>query len=82
MKLDTFKLVTGFVVGSGVGKITTVIINNNVVPQTNLQKVLIAAGRIGISIAAGAIVTQHVDAHIDQCANMYKSYKPLFTTKK
>jgi hypothetical protein len=73
MKLDTFKLVTGFVVGSGVGKITSAIINNNIVPQTNLQKVIIAAGKIGIGLTAGAIVVKHVDSQIDEYAHMYKT---------
>ena len=73
MKLDTFKLVTGLVVGSGVGKITSTIINNNVIPQTNLQKVFIAAGKIGIGMTAGAIVCKHVDLQIDEYSNMYKT---------
>jgi len=81
MKLDTFKLASAFVVGSGVGKITSTIINNNVIPQTNLQKVLVAAGKFGISVAASAIVVKHTDAYIDECAAMYKSFKPILTKK-
>lgn len=82
MKLDTFKLVAGLVVGSGVGKITSTIINNNVIPQTNFQKVLITAGKFGIGIAAGAIVCNHVDNYIDDTVGMYNTIKPLIAAKK
>lgn len=73
MKLEVFKVVTGLVVGSGVHKITSEIINNIVIPQTNFQKVVIAVGKLGISMTASAVVVKHVNSEIDEYARIYES---------
>lgn len=81
-KLTAFKAATGLVVGTGVSRITKGIIDANIIPaETTLQKVLIGAGRLGISMTAAAIVVKHVDSQIDEYAELYQKLNKQVQTK-
>lgn len=70
-KTDIAKNAIGLVVGSGVSRIVSGIIANNVPTETKYQKVIVFAGRVGIAMAAGAIVRKHTDAQVDEVVTAY-----------
>lgn len=67
-----FKGGLGLTVGVGVSKIAKTIIDNQVFPETTLEKILCGFGRLGIAMTASAVVVKHVDAQMDEYHAIYQ----------
>lgn len=65
-KLSIFKGVTTLIVGAGVSKITNAIVDNNIQGETKLQRFVIFAGKVGISLTVTGIVNRAVENTIDE----------------
>lgn len=73
--LNLAKTTTTFVVGLGADQIVKKVIDNNVVATNTLGKVLLYAGRFGISTAVVAIVTSEVEKQFDQITEIFNKSK-------
>lgn len=67
-KLGVFKAVTCFLVGAGVSQIVSGIVDANVPQNTKTEKVLVFAGKTGISMLVSEAVRIHVGIKIDDVA--------------
>lgn len=67
-KLDLFKGAVGFVVGAGVASIVSGFVERVAPTDTPIQKVLVYAGKTGISWLATSKVVEHVNEKIDNGA--------------
>ena len=65
-KIKIGKQITGGIVGAGVTQIVNGFVDAVITPQTVVQRVLIFAGKTGISMLAADLVKQHVDEKIDE----------------
>ena len=73
--LNLAKTTTTFVIGLGADQIVKKVIDNNVVATNTLGKVLLYAGRFGISTAVVAIVTSEVEKQFDQITEIFNKSK-------
>jgi len=62
------KVVTGAVVAVGVSEIVKAIVDNNTKPETKVDKVLITAGRWGLSSFVADMTANHTEAKIEAVA--------------
>jgi hypothetical protein len=74
--LNLAKSTTSFVVGLGTDQIVKKVIDNNVVATNTLGKVLLYAGRFGISTAVVAIVGREVEKQFDEVVDIFKKSTP------
>lgn len=68
MKLDILKQALGLVAGLGVGKIVSDIVVNNVTSENKYHKVIVFAGKTGISMVVSAAIQNRIDANVDEAA--------------
>ena len=78
-KLDVIKAGTGFAIGAGVSRIIAGIVANNVPQETQYQKVVVFAGRVGVAMVVSEVVSDHVDSKIDAIAAKIVEIKSAFS---
>jgi hypothetical protein len=79
-KLEVLKTLTKLVVGAGVAHIVNSIVSNLVPTETTLQKVLVFAGKAGISMTVSDLVDETVDGKIDAAAQWVSEHVVLDPT--
>lgn len=73
--LDIAKFAASMIVGLGTSKITHSIINNNVVRDTVIDQVTIAAGSLVIGSVVTDVTKKHLDDKINGAVDWYHSIK-------
>lgn len=73
--LDIAKFAASMIVGLGTSKITHSIINNNVVRDTVIDQVTIAAGSLVIGSVVTDVTKKHLDDKINGAVDWYHSTK-------
>lgn len=72
-KLDIAKGVASFIVGAGTAKIVGQVIENNTMPNSNLDKVTMKAGAFVIGGMAAEATKKSTDQKIDKIASWWKT---------
>lgn len=68
-KVKIGKQLVGAIVGAGVNQIVNGFVEAVTAPQTPIQRILIFAGRTGISMVVADKVKTHVDDKIDEAVD-------------
>jgi hypothetical protein len=72
-KVQTVKLITKFIVGIGVTKIVSSIVDNNVQPRGSIDKVFIQGGSLAAGFMAADAVGHYTDEKIDELFSWSKA---------